>query len=39
MQKQHRRDDGAVCWMEVLIPTESLAQDPERYRNGNKEQA
>lgn len=30
--------DGAVCQLEPLVPAESLAQDPERGRNGYKEQ-
>lgn len=25
-------------WREVLLPAEGLAQNPERYRNGNEEQ-
>jgi len=37
--KQHRQVDSAVLLKEVLLPAKGLAQNPERCRNGNEEQA
>lgn len=31
--------DSAAYWREALPPAKGLAQNPQRYRNGNEEQA
>jgi hypothetical protein len=37
--KNSTAEGGAVLGLEGLVPAEGLAQDPERCRYGNEEQA